>query len=295
MNFPTIGWRHLRGVRSWLPSLPKARPHNQERPVVGLALGGGFARGLAHIGVLKVLEANGIPIHAVAGVSVGAVIGGAYASGMTVREMEETARSVRFRDFASWTVSRLAFASNARMDQFLRRFVKATSFEDLRMPLAVMATDLVNGDAVTYKSGDLITPIRASCAYPGLFLPVQMGERTLIDGGFSCAVPTAALAAMGCTHVIAVHLICNPFPSAIPTNIVQMVAQCFNLLQKRAGSDWRRHAKCILEPTVINHSWDSFDKYAELIEAGEQAARAAMPGIQRWFQPRLSPELAFSR
>lgn len=290
----TKGWHKLFG--NWTPSFPKppVSPAD-ERPVIGLALGGGFARGLAHLGVLKVLEENNVRIDMIAGVSVGALIGGAYASGLGVKEMEEQAGSVRFRDFASWTVSRLGLASNARMEQFLRKVIRVTAFEELSIPAAVIATDISTGEPVAYRSGDLLAPIRASCAYPGLFLPVRIGNRTLIDGGFSCAVPTVALAQMGATHIIAVHLICNPFPSAIPTNIFQMVAQCFNLLQRRAGSEWRRVARSIIEPPVAGFAWDEFARARELIAAGEQATRSALPRLLPWMQPKLAAELAYSR
>jgi len=250
---------------------------------------------LAHLGVLKVLEENHVPIDMIAGVSVGAFIGGAYASGLSVKQMEEQAASVRFRDFASWTVSRLGLASNARMEQFLRKSIGNTTFEQLSIPTAVVATDITTGEPVVYRSGDLLAPIRASCAYPGLFLPVRIGDKTVIDGGFSCAVPTAALARMGATHIIAVHLVCNPFPNAIPTNIFQMVAQCFNLLQRRAPTEWRRSARCIIEPPVAEYAWDEFDKAKELIQAGEQATRAALPRLLPWLEHRVSPELAYSR
>ncbi len=294
MSTFTKGWPKL--IRSWIPSLPKRSvPPSDERPVIGLALGGGFARGLAHLGVLKVLEEASVRIDMIAGVSVGALLGGAYASGLNVKEMEAQAGSVRFRDFASWTVSRLGLASNARMEHFLRKVIRATTFEELSIPTAVVATDITTGEPVVYRSGDLLAPIRASCAYPGLFLPVRIGERTLIDGGFSCAVPTIALAQMGATHIIAVHLVCNPFPSAIPTNIFQMVAQCFNLLQRRAGNEWRRSARCIIEPPVAGFAWDEFARATELIAAGEQASVAALPRLLPWLQPKLSPELAYSR
>lgn len=287
------------GVRRWLATARRDTPRHPDAsfqpPIIGLALGGGFARGLAHIGVLRIFQQNSIPIHMIAGTSVGSIIGGAYASGMSVNAMAEMASSVRFSDFARWTVSRLGFASNARMEQFLRRLLKKTTFEELELPLAVNATDITTGEEVIYRSGNLMEPIRASCAYPGLFLPVKIGERTLIDGGFSCAVPVAALAQMGATHIIAVHLVCTPYPSPIPTNVFQMVAQCFTLLQMRAGTEWRAEARCVIEPPVAGYGWDQFEAAPQLIAAGEQAAQAAIGKIQGWLEPRLAPQLAFSR
>ena len=286
--------RIFSGVRRWLDGRQRPKPPSG-RPVIGLALGGGFARGTAHIGVLKVLEENRIPIHAIAGTSVGAIIGGSYASGTSLKDMEEKAASVRFHDFARWTVSRLGLASNARMDEFLHRCFGKTKFEELNIPLAVTATDISNGEQVVFRSGDLIDPVRASCAYPGLFVPVKIGERMLIDGAFSSPVPVAPLIEMGATHIIAVHLVCNPFPSALPTNVFQMVGHCFALLQTRAGSQWRQTAKCVIEPTVAGNAWDDFQSAPKLIAAGEKATRAMLPQIESWFEPRLAPILAYSR
>lgn len=286
--------RILQGVKRWLEARHNSQPQSG-RPVIGLALGGGFARGVAHIGVLKVLEENRIPVHCIAGTSVGSIIGGSYASGTSLKDMEEKAAAIRFHDFARWTVSRLGLASNARMEQFLHRCFRKVTFEELNIPLAVTATDISNGEQVVFRSGDLIDPVRASCAYPGLFVPVRIGERLLIDGAFSGPVPVAPLVEMGATHIIAVHLVCNPFPSAMPTNIFQMVGQCFALLQGRAGVQWRQTAKCVIEPAVAGNTWNDFEAAPKLIAAGAEATRAMLPKIESWFQPRVAPVLAYSR
>lgn len=289
-------WRIWRGVQRWLAAHPAhaIRP-TPGLPVIGLALSGGFARGMAHIGVIKVLEENRIPIHAIAGSSVGSVIGGAYASGTTVAEMEKKASAIHFSDFGRWTVSRLGLASNARMEQLLRRCFCVSTFEELRIPLAVTATDITSGEPVVFRSGDLVEPVRASCAYPALFLPVEIDGRTLIDGAFSSPVPVAPLLEMGATHVIAVNLEAHPLPAPVPTNLFQMIGQCFSLLQTRSSGKWREQAHCVIEPKVAGHNWDDFSSAPQLIAAGEQATRAALPKIQEWLHVRLAPVLAFSR
>lgn len=291
-------WQIWKGVRRWLATHP-GRPIRPApapgRPVIGLALSGGFARGMAHIGVLKVLEENRIPIDAISGSSVGSVIGGAYASGTTLMEMEEKASSIRFHDFGRWTVSRMGLASNARMEQLLRRCFRKTTFEELGIPLAIVATDITNGEPVVFRSGDLLEPVRASCAYPALFLPVKIGGRMLIDGAFSAPVPVQPLLEMGVTHVIAVNLESHPFPAPVPTNLFQMIGQCFSLLQTRGGGTWREQARCVIEPKVVGFGWDDFEAAPQLIAAGEEATRAMLPKIQEWLQPRLAPVLAFSR
>jgi len=138
-------------------------------PAIGVALGGGFARGMAHIGVLKVLEEEGIPIRLMTGTSVGALIGAAYCSGVSLEDLEKVAHSCRFTTFARWTVSRYGFASNDRMVSFLTRTLKVKTFEELHIPLGVTATDFNTGQGVVFHSGSIIDPVRASCAYPGMF------------------------------------------------------------------------------------------------------------------------------
>ena len=138
-------------------------------PAIGVALGGGFARGIAHIGVLKVLEEEGIPVSIVTGTSVGALIGAIYCSGMSIEELERIARTCRFTTFARWTVSRYGFASNDRMVSFLNRILKVKTFEELKIPLGVTATDFNSGEGVVFHSGSIVDPVRASCAYPGMF------------------------------------------------------------------------------------------------------------------------------
>ena len=204
---------------------------------IGLALGGGFARGIAHIGVLKVLEEEKVPISFVAGTSVGALIGAAYCSGVTIPELEEIATRVRFKHFARWTLSRYGFASNQRMIGFLSSILKVKTFEELQIPLAVTATDFSTGEGVVFHSGPLVDPVRASCAYPGMFLPVKIRGRLLVDGMLAHAVPTIPLRDMGAQRVLAVHLKGTwTNGDAGPRHLFDVIGQCFGR-GARVGSD----------------------------------------------------------
>src|SRR5262250_2463172 len=147
------------------------------RPRVGLALAGGFARGIAHIGVLRVLREAGIPIDCVAGTSVGALIGTAYCAGAPLETMENEGAKTTFADFGRWTPSWLGLATNQRMEKYLERFTPVKRFEDLQTPLAIATTDIIEGVSVYYSHGDIVAPLRASCAYPGLFVPIQYENR----------------------------------------------------------------------------------------------------------------------
>ena len=257
-------------------------PTAPETPTVGLALGGGFARGLAHVGILKVLEEEGIPVNFIAGTSVGSVIGAAYCSGISARELEKIAALVRFKDFARWTLSRYGFASNDRMARFLDKMLRCRTFEDLKIPLAVAATDFTTGEGVVFRSGPLVDAVRASCAYPGMFLPVNLNGRLLVDGMLAHAVPTVPLRQMGAQRVIAVYLSAHWVNLDGPRHIFDVIGQCFSIAQSKMGGMWEAAADVILQPDVCGFSYDGFDRAPELIRAGEQAARAALPAIRQW-------------
>ena len=265
-------------------------PAAPEVPSVGLALGGGFARGLAHIGILKVLEEEGIPVNFIAGTSVGSVIGAAYCSGISARELEEIAGLVRFKHFARWTLSRYGFASNDRMAQFLNKVLKCATFEDLKIPLAVAATDFTSGEGVVFRSGPLVDAVRASCAYPGMFRPVNVNGRLMVDGLLAHAVPTVPLREMGAQRVIAVYLSAHWVNLNGPRHIFDVIGQCFSIAQSKMCGLWETAADVILQPDVRGFSYDGFDRAPELIRAGEIAARNALPAIRQWFaQPQPQP------
>src|SRR5438552_18605575 len=148
-----------------------------DRPRIGLALSGGAARGIAHIGVLRALEENAIPVDAIAGASAGALIGGAYAAGLSIAQLEAMARKFRWRHMGRLSFSRLGLQSNAPMEKFLRARLPVTRFEDLKIPFAAVATDLGNGTAVVLRdSGDIPLAIRASNCLPAFNLPVRDDE-----------------------------------------------------------------------------------------------------------------------
>jgi len=250
------------------------------RAGIGLALGGGFARGFAHLGVLQVLEQNHIPITHIAGTSVGSILGAAYASGAPLAHVIETCRALRFRDIARWRVSRLGLASNQRLENLIKRVFESRQFEELRIPLAVVATDLTSGDPVVFTQGNLVDAIRASCAFPGLFEPVEIGTRCLADGGLVAPVPTRAARELGAATVIGVSVGMQDVYRGTPTNIFQVVSRAVNAAQKHQLEIWERHADLVLRPDVQSLAWDDFDRAEEAIAAGTAAARRALPRIE---------------
>ena len=272
-------WSWWDATRSWMRSGLVRKPFP---PRIGLALGGGFARGIAHVGVLRELEKNKIPISVISGVSSGSMVAAAVASGSSADEIEAVALSMKFRDIARWTLSPLGLAGSDRMITFLTRLLKANRFEDMRLPLAIVATDLNTGRPVTFHDkGDVVMPIRASCSYPGLFLPIRYQGRLLVDGFVSMEVPAEPLLQMGADRVISVAI---PNQEGMDDygNMLSVVSRCFQIMSGRTQNSWRRYSNVVIAPPVADMSWDSFASAKKLIQLGEQAARAAMPAIHKW-------------
>lgn len=267
----------LRSPRSQLPLLtPLPAPPLK----LGLALGGGFARGLAHIGVLRALEDANIPVEFVAGTSVGALVGALYCGGVSAFELEEIARITRFKDFARWTLSRYGFCSNDRMSRFCARVLKTTSFEDLKIPLAITATDFRTGEAVVFTKGSLVDPIRASCAYPGMFHPVVIDGRSLVDGMLAYAVPTTPLRQMGADRVVGIYLSAHWTQERTPRHLFEVIGQCFSIAQSKMSESWKRDADLVLEPDVNGFAYDCFDRAKELVALGQSAMCAVLPQLR---------------
>jgi NTE family protein len=259
---------------------PSASP--PKRPRIGLAFGGGFARGMSHIGVLKVFEQEHIPIDFIAGTSVGAVIGGAYCSGLSAKELEEISMLVRFKDFARWTISRFGLCSNDRMTGFLNRLFRVRKFEELRIPLAIAATDFTTGQGVVFKSGSLIDAVRASCAYPGMFLPVSLDGKLYVDGLLGYPVPAKPLREMGAERVVAVHLPAHWVSGRGPRHVLDVIGQCFSIAQDRMSALWKQHADVMIETDCAQFGYDDFQRSPEMIAIGEAATREVLPQIRAW-------------
>lgn len=268
-----------RALRRFAYTRPASPESTSPRPRIGWALGGGFARGMAHIGVLRVLQENRIPIDALAGVSAGGIAAAAFASGCSIEEMIDNARKVRWRQFARWTLPRLGFATNERLEVMLREMLHCATFEELAVPLAVVATDISSGEAVVFRHGDLSRAIRASSAVPGLFAPVEHEGRPLVDGSIVCGVPASALAGFGVDKIVGVCLNFGRLHHR-PTNFFQVVGQAFQIAEARAQVTWRPQCDLVIEPDVSGFTWDDFDRLEEFIAAGEAAARAALPRLR---------------
>ena len=231
---------------------------------------------------MKVLEEENIPVDFIAGTSVGSVIGAAYASGISAKELEEVAALVRFKDFSRWTFSRFGLFSNDKMSIFLRKILRCKTFEELKIPMAIAATDIITGDAVVFTKGDLVDPVRASCAYPGMFQPVRIGGQLLVDGLLAHSVPAMPLRDMGAERVISVHLAAHWVKPGGPRHVFDVIGQCFSIAQERMCGPWKAASDIVLQPEIGEFAYDDFVRATDLIRCGEVAARAAMPEIRAW-------------
>jgi NTE family protein len=273
----TVGW--LQSAKEKLRAL--AQPEEDKpraRPRVGLALAGGFARGIAHIGVLRILREAGVPVDVIAGTSVGALIGAAYCAGTPLEEMERIGATTSFTDFGRWTPSWLGLATNQRLEKFLAQFTPVKTFEEMTTPLAIAATDINAGVSVYYTRGPVAPPLRASCAYPGLFVPIQYEGRTLVDGFLTAPVPLEGALLLGADIVIAVYLEAGNIEQ--PRTFTDVLSRSFTIIQRHTDLTWRQQADVIIEPDVTPFVWDDFTRTPEMVAAGAAAALAALPAIR---------------
>jgi NTE family protein len=241
---------------------------------VGLALSGGAARGFAHLGVLKVLADHNIPVDYVSGTSAGSIAGAAFASGMSVEQIIEMGREMSWFRMTKLAYSTKGILSNAAMGEFFRKNFPFDNFEDLPIPFAAVATDLETGEEVVLKEkGDLITAIQASCAIPGIFMPIFVDGRMLIDGGVVAAVPTKAVRKLGAEIVIAVDVIsCGATYWGTPTTIVGILFQSTMMLLRAASKSHHYRADVVIVPNIAHLRPDDIGKMDEYIKLGEEAA-----------------------
>ena len=256
------------------------------RPVVGLALGGGMARGCAHVGVLRELERNGIPIDLIAGTSVGSLIGGAYAAGLTPDQIEDLAMNITWNDLGRVTISRLGFYDSKRTEDFIRSNFPVTEFEQTRIPFGAVATDIQTGKMVVFTEGSLPLAIRASCAMPIFYTPVMVNGRMMVDGGLVGHIPASVARMMGADVVIAVDVNSQHLPIPQPTHLFTVMTQALAIMGRSSVGYLYADADIVIRPQIENIRPDDLSKAGELIKAGEEAAQRVAHRIQKMLVPR---------
>ncbi|MFT5171349.1 MAG: NTE family protein [Candidatus Marinamargulisbacteria bacterium] len=250
---------------------------------VGLALGGGAARGVAHIGVLKAFSENNIPIDMIAGTSSGAFVGGIFASGMEIDAMIAYAEHLSWRQFAKFKLSRKGLFSGQPMEDMIRGQVGHIKFKDLKVPFSALATDLLSGEGVVLNDPELevAQAIRASTSFPGVFTPTIINGRSYIDGGAAFNIPIPLLKGMGADVIVAVDVIPEVSLQVAPRNVATLVDRGLDLLLNTASKETLKEADIVLKP--IRERIDSFSvkRGPHLIELGEKAVYEQLDIIKK--------------
>ena len=250
------------------------------KPKIGLALGGGAARGFAHIGVIKMLESQGIFPDYVVGTSAGAVVGALYAGGHDAYAMQKIAQQLDETIFADWTLGGRGFLKGESLQSFVNQHLKNRTLEKLNKPFAVVATDLKSGERVVFRSGDTGLAVRASAAVPGIFQPTQFRGKTYVDGGLSSPVPVQAAREMGADFIIAVDI--SEKPDGQPVDSLSSIMwQTITIMGGVIGKTELQGADIVIRPNLpYVKSWDFKARHDAILE-GERAAQSAVPLIRQ--------------
>jgi len=250
------------------------------KPKIGLALGGGAARGFAHIGVIKMLEAQGIVADYVAGTSAGAVVGSLYAGGYDAFAMQKIAVQLDEKIFADWTLGGRGLLKGEALQDFINQHLNKRPLEKLNKPFATVATDLNSGERVVFRTGDTGMAVRASAAVPGVFQPAQFRGRSFVDGGLTSPVPVRAAREMGADIVIAVDISDRPEGQPVDS-LAAIVWQTTTIMGGIIGANELKGADIVIRPKLrYVKSWDFTARHDAMLE-GEKAALAALPDIRQ--------------
>lgn len=249
-------------------------------PRLGLALGGGAARGFAHIGVIQVLEENGIKVDLVAGTSAGSLVASLYASGKAGRELQQLAETMDEGAITDWSFPLRGLIRGEALARYIRDKTGGKGIEQMALPLGIVATDLSDGSAILFRSGDTGTAVRASSAVPAVFQPVRIGMREYVDGGLVSPVPVRFAREMGAQLVVAVD-ISSPPEKDPPGDAFRMLMQTFAIMGRSINSFELRDADVLIRPRLDGVASADFTARRRAIQAGRDAALAVLPLLKQ--------------
>ncbi|MFC0558720.1 patatin-like phospholipase family protein [Halalkalibacter alkalisediminis] len=249
------------------------------RPKIGLALGSGGARGFAHIGVLKALEKEAIPIDYIAGSSMGALVGSLYGVGQSPANLERFATLFRRKYFIDFIVPKLGFIAGQKAKEVIRLLAKGKKLEELNPPVAIVATDIKNGERVVLTEGDVATAVRASIAIPGIFVPEKVGDRLLVDGGVIDRVPVSVVKEMGADVTIAVDVSYFRTEPELHT-IYDVIMQSMDIMAREMIRVQEFDSSVMIRPILKHSSSLDFTEVDSLIRRGEEATMEKLDEIK---------------
>lgn len=260
-------------------SAPVVTPIPTRPPRLGLALGGGAARGFAHIGVIQVLEENGLKVDYVTGTSAGSLVAALYASGRNGAALAAMADQMDESAFADWAFPGRGLIRGEALARYVRENTGGRTIEQMAVPLGIVATDLDTGQPILFQRGDAGTAVRASSAVPAVFTPVKIGAREYVDGGLVSPVPVRFAKQMGAELVIAVDI--SAIPDGAPTgDPMRMLLQTFAIMGKSINTFELREADVVLRPKLAGVSSADFSNRKRSIQAGRDAMTAALPELK---------------
>ncbi len=262
----------LRGVRK------AQKPVGPQSKRVGLALSGGGALGAAHIGVLQVLLEHGVRPHCVAGASAGSAVGACYCAGLSLALVEEVALKLEWSQIGRVVRPKGGFFDGTRLEQYLTRLIGDRSFDQMITPFACTAVDILRDELVVLREGKVAAAVRASCAFPGVFTPLESEGRLLVDGGLMNNLPVAVLRDMGAEYLIAVDLSRSTLPRTPPGSLVEMWFMSLSTLTRLTHHE-AALAHSVISPDVGRYNGIDLRHIPDLIKRGREAAETAMPRI----------------
>ena len=263
------------------PVAPTTPPPPKKIPKLGLALGGGAARGFAHIGVLQVLEEEGIKPSLVVGTSAGSVVASFYASGKTGQQLQwlaDTKDETQFTDWANPFSGRGILRGEA-LGKYINSQLNGMKIEDMKLPLGIVATDLRTGDGILFRRGDVATAVRASSAVPSVFEPVQIAGKDYVDGGLVSPVPVRYARQMGADLVLAIDISSRP-EDAKTSDMLKVLLQTFSIMGKSISQLELAQADVVVRPALPDIGSTEFSARKKSIEAGRAAMKQAMPQLR---------------
>jgi NTE family protein len=249
-------------------------------PSIALALGGGGARGFAHLGVLEVLKSEGIPIDGIVGTSMGALIGATYGAHVDLHYMKDLIDEIPWKDLMDVGFRRMGLTDGQRVTALIRLLTKRKRLEDLDPRVWVVATNLLNGEEVVFTEGVLDVAVRASISIPGLFTPVTCENAFLVDGGLVAGVPVTIARRMETDAVVAVN-VAHDFKRSTPTNLFEVLIQTVDIMTDRIDRYQIHQADLVITPNVGDIGTLEFNRGKECIERGAEAAWASLPALKR--------------
>jgi len=258
----------------------KPPPPEPRKPVkVALVLGAGAAKGFAHVGVLKILEANRVPVHMIVGTSVGSLVGSLSAYGYPAYDLQKIAMGLEKGERADLTVPDNGFVKGEKLEAYVNRMVRGATMEKMRTPFYAVATDIGSGQEMVFGKGNTGAAVRASCAIPGVFRSVRIGDRTYVDGGVVSPVAVDAARRLGADVVIAVD-ITGDVDGAVPEGTLDTIFQSINVMYSKIAAAQLSRADVVIHPKVGHIASGDFTKRHEAILEGEKAAHDALPKIR---------------